>query len=208
MKFSKQTILFSAISFIFICLSFVVWFGQFKMGDGSELILSTKLAISFIAITSLGGVIFDIFKQISETNRLYKEFNINTKYNIKIKPNGYNIDIEKANIEIDWMIYKFENYGIKNVINYLNSYGDIFCEFHPEIITAPGTTFKVMGYSYRDTKIIHVSYFNRNYDRTDPSLTIEATAFSHELAHLVLFKARPELTEDEHHKIIAAMGLS
>lgn len=208
MKFSKQSLLFIIMTFVFVCLSLAVWFGQFKMGDGSDLSLSTKIVISVVAILILSGSAFDIINQILERKKLLREFDIVTKYNIRIKSNGYNFDVKKANIELDWMVYRFESYGIKDVQSHLYSYGNIFCEFHPEITTVPGTTFKVMGYSYRGSNDIHVSYFNRSLDKTDENLGIERTAFSHELSHLILFKARPELSEEDHHKMISFIGLS
>lgn len=118
--------------------------------------------------------------------------------NLTIKTNGYNLDKKKTDEAIDTVVALFIGAGYTDAPYALDK--PIYVKFEPFYIKDRDGNI-LLGLSSKKSNNIYVSFFDKKQNRPNPDLPINNTLFVRELAHIILYRIRPEMSKEDHLKV-------
>lgn len=156
--------------------------------------LEPKILSSLVSIILLAyymGVI------ISRYN-IFKDYDLEIKYGIRIKLNGYNKSKEQLETEIDRITAMYSSYVNSPGKYFENDW--VFIDFKNKVITMTERNLKVMGFVTVGGTHGEVVYLDRD-------IALSRTALAHELGHIILGRAWNNWDEEKHHKFMSDNNL-
>jgi hypothetical protein len=166
--------------------------------------IGAAIALSWVVAAAAWGiygfVVYCRWKYI-------KKFDVELEHGIMVARNGYLVSSLELAAELDRFVGLWEKH--MRVRKRLEE-DRIWVVFHPGVIENKGKYEKVAGFVTVGGNVAHVAYFKRIKDGVyvkDPGVSIERTAFAHELGHIVMAREWGDWDQERHHAFTKAEGL-